>query len=89
MAEFKHGPEFSALTDRAVKAARAVVNTQWTNKAALPHDHPVRLHAQNTYRAVVDHINQHNPQFATDDVIYGHSMPTAEYHAMGAVYKAD
>jgi hypothetical protein len=85
MSEFKHGPEFSTLTHRAVKAAQAVVNTQWTNQSALPADHPVRLHAQNTYRAVVDHINQHNPHMASDDAIYSHSIPTAEFHAMGAV----
>lgn len=88
MAEFKHGPEFSALTTRAAKAAQAVVQTQWTNQSALPADHPVRLHAQNTYRAVVDHISQHNPNFASDDVIYGHDIPSADWHAMGAVHKA-
>lgn len=86
---FKHGPEFSALTHKAVKAARIAVNTQWTNKSALPADHPVRLHAQSTYRAVVDHITQHNPNFASDDVIYSRDIPSADWHAMGAVHKAD
>jgi hypothetical protein len=88
MPEFKHGPEFSTLTHRAVKAAQAVVNTQWTNKSALAADHPLRQHAQKSYAAVIDHINQHNPNMATDDIIHQSTAPTAELHAMEAIHKA-